>query len=163
MAAALEINWDEVKELYVQGVAPTELCKRFCIKLGTLGAKANRLGWTRARRAQTIVTKAIDRPNTALTQLAMMVSDAGANDMQKRGQQMLERLARDCERTALRLEKFEPDGLEGEELRERTLKMLTDRTMRVFGLDHHSPGTVLMFGLAARVLETSQKSIDLPK
>lgn len=165
-APVAKYDWTVIKSLYLQGIPPKDICTKFCIPSSTLGAKASRAGWTKARRAGEVIDKALTKGKPELAVLADLVACDAANTLQDRGQHVRERLARDIERSIARLERHVPADLDAEELRERTAKMLTDRAMRVFGLEDKSLGQIVMLGLAEKILNAPAPppvAIDLPK
>ncbi|MDB6110474.1 MAG: hypothetical protein JWR69_2224 [Pedosphaera sp.] len=161
MPLAIDADWVQIQALFLQNVKVPDLAKRFGVNPATIVTRAKRGGWYRLKKTAQIINKHADNPATAtVAQLAMMVTDQADQNLQLRGTAVRERLAKDCEVSLTKLEAMEATDLKTMELRERAAKMLTDRTMRVYGMEERQqPGYVNMVGLAARVIALTRDPV----
>lgn len=149
MPKFLDVDWEQARHLYYQGVSTTNIALELGIGAPAVKARCNREQWVQKR--------------DALRKLeAKQVDGLVVRDLKEVANELKQRLATDVERTLKALEGHDPDSMSLEKLeqRERIASALQKRTWTTLGLDVVETQSVVnvavMNALAESILNPSQ-------
>ena len=149
MPKILDVDWEQARHLYYQGVSTTNIALELGIGAPAVKARCNREQWVQKR--------------DALRKLeAKQVDGLVVRDLKELASDLKQRLAIDAERTLDALESQDPSRMTLEKLeqRERIASALQKRTWTTLGLDVVETQSVVnvavMNALAESILNPSQ-------
>jgi autotransporter translocation and assembly factor TamB len=146
MPRASNVDWDQVKLLFMEGLGYTDIALEMGIPINTLKGRIQRENWV-VKRAQ----------HQALA--AKAVRTAATKNLKELAKELKERLSADAERTLAALETRDPIDMDLDELekRERIASALQKRTWSTFGLDVSVGDQIVNVAFMSALAETVLK------